>query len=429
MLISAEVIYQFNIFLVFTNKNYVMSKKQDPIEIKGKNPQGINLYNEYGVESDKSAVAAIFKGITSNDYPGAFVNIVDDPSDPNKCTTMHVDGDGSKIVQRFLEYHYYKKQDPTVFAGMADDAWSMNYSDIAAAGFVFGRIHFVDVFDCGQKDLKYIILKQFAKRFSELLELHRHFGFDVKLVGGETADLPQQVKTGVFNLAVHAWADKNDIISGKTKAGDVIFGIRADGQAIWEPKPIFPTMSNGLTLLRGGLMYDSFNEFADLGDGSFYKGRYEPDDKPKILGGLTVGEAILSPTRQWAIVIRQIMKELKERDILHMLHGISINTGGGATKIANIGQGVTYVKNMSKLHPLFQLVQEETGQPFRDMYTTFNCNFGVDIVGEDNDEFRLGVKTAVEKCGLEMAKLGFVNASHDGKNHVILNTPYGRFEY
>ena len=407
-----------------------MGQEQNSSQTKGKNPQGINLYTEEcGVESDKSAVAAIFKGITSNDYPGAFVNIVDDPSDPNKRTTSHVDGDGSKIIQRFLDYYHFKKQDPTVFAGMADDAWSMNYSDIGAAGFVFGRSHFVDVFDCGNKELKYIILKQFAGRFSELLELYRGYGFDIKLVGGETADLKYQVKTGVFNMAVNAWEHKDNIIAGNTKVGDIIFGVRADGQAIWEPKPLFPTMSNGLTLLRGGLMYDSFNEYADLGDGSFYKGRYEPDDKPKILEGATVGEAILSPSRQWAIVIRKIMEELKSRGILPMLHGISVNTGGGATKIINLGHGVTYVKNMPELHPLFKLVQAETGQPFRDMYTTFNCNFGIDIVGQDNNYFKQGVRKAVEKCNLEMSEIGFVNHSHDGKNHVILQTPYGRFEY
>lgn len=407
-----------------------MEKNQNSDESKGKNPQGLNLYKEYGVDSDKSDVAAIFRNIISNDYPGAFVNIVDDPSDPNKGTTMHVDGDGSKSVERFLEYFYFMHQDPRVFAGMVDDALSMNYSDIAAAGFVFGRTHFVDIFDCGQKDLKYIILSQLARRFTELIQLYRSFGFDIKLMGGETADLKQQVKTGVFNIAVNAWEDKSNIIAGNTKVGDVIFGIQADGQAMWEPEPISPAMSNGQTLLRGGLIDVYFNENPVLGDGSFYKGRFKPDDKPELLGGMTISEAILSPTRQWAIVIRLIMEELKKRRILHMLHGISINTGGGATKITNLGcSRVTYVKNMPEFHPLFKLVQEETGQPFRDMYTTFNCNYGVDIVGQDNNYFKQGVTKAVEECGLKIDQLGFVNSSHDGKNHVVLNTPYGKFEY
>ncbi|QQG52961.1 MAG: hypothetical protein HY931_01865 [Candidatus Falkowbacteria bacterium] len=393
-----------------------------------KTPQSEDLYKQYGVASDKSGIKANFESIIDNMYPGAFVNINDDPSNPNGRTTMHADGDGSKFIQRVLDY--YENGDENVFAGTVDDGLSMNTSDIAAAGFVFGRIHIVDIFDCGNANIKDIVTRQIKKRFQELLKIYKDFGFDLKFFGGETADLPYQVKSGVFNVAVSAWADKEDVIIGQTKVGDIILGLHSDGQAVWEDKPNFGGMSNGMTLLRGGAMDLVFNEkYPDLGDGRFYKGRHYPGAKPEILGGATISEAILSPTRQWAIVIREIIQELKDRGILQMLHGISINTGGGATKIVNVGQNVTYVKNMPEPSPLFLFIQAETKQPWQYMFTTFNCGIGVDIVGEDNILFVNAVKAAVYSCGLKLSELGSVEPGHDDKNHVILNTPYGRFEY
>lgn len=394
-----------------------------------KNAQDKDLYAELGVASDKSGVKANFEEIITKKFPYAFVNIDIDPSNPNKCITMHADGDGSKLIQRFLDYYYYDNENGEVFAGMVDDALSMNTSDIAAAGFVFGAIRLVDIFDCGNAKLKDVIVKQIKKRFKELLDLYTVYGFDIKFMGGETADLPYQVKTGVFNVVVTAWADKNDIITGETRVGDVIIGVHSDGQAIWEDKPNSGAMSNGSTLSRSIMDNVLFNTIPALGDGVFYKGKYFPNDCPDILGGMSVGEAILSPTRQWPIVIREIIMELKEHDLFHMLHGITINTGGGATKIANIGHGVTYIKNMPEPSPLFSFIQEETGQPWKHMFTTFNCKIGVDIVGEDNVIFKGAVELAVKRCGLEMSELGFVNFSPDGENHVVLNTPYGRLEY
>lgn len=387
-----------------------------------------DLYKQLGVASDKSGVKANFDELIDNEYPQAFVSINDDPSNPDKRTTMHADGDGSKFIQRVLDY--YENGDENVFAGIVDDALSMNTSDIAAAGFVFGRIHIVDIFDCGNAAIKDIVMRQIAKRFLELKKLYADFGFDLKFFGGETAELPYQVKSGVFNIVAHAWADKEDIISGNVKAGDIILGVSSDGQASWEDVPNSGAMSNGQTLLRSGAMDESYNEkYPDLGDGSFYRGRHEPGAVPTILGGMTVGEAILSPTRQWAILIRLIMTELKKKGLLHMLHGIAINTGGGATKIRNLGKGMTFMKNMPEASPVFRFIQEETKQPWQHMFTTFNCGIGIDIIGEDKEEFVNTVKGVVFGCCLACPTLGMVRQSYDDNNHVVLNTPYGRFEY
>ncbi|MFA6416813.1 MAG: hypothetical protein WCW61_01325 [Patescibacteria group bacterium] len=390
-----------------------------------------DLYQELGVASDKSGIKANFDEIIAKEYPYAFVNIVTDPYEDSRAVTLHLDGDGSKFIQRLLDY--YEHGDENVFAGMMDDALTMNLGDVAASGFVFGPMLIADVIDQGlNPEIKAIVLRQVKKRFQELLQLYAKFGFNVKIkfMGGETADLPYQVKSLVFNVAVNAWEEKVNIVTGETKPGDIIIGVQSDGQAAWEDKPNSGGMSNGQTLLRSGAMDLSFNEkYPDLGDGHFYKGHYRPHDKPEILEGMSVGEALLSPTRQWAIVIREIIKELKNRGIFHMLHGITMNTGGGATKIKNIGKAVIYSKTMPEPPALFRFIQAETGQPWRHMYTSCNCGIGIDIVGEDNEEFKNAVKGVVFGCCLKPYELGFVFESTDDENHVTLNTPYGKFEY
>ena len=387
----------------------------------------VDLYKVLGIASNKSDISTSFKSIITNDYPQAFVNISTDPSNPDKRITMHADGDGSKFIQRVLDY--YENKNPEIFSGMVDDGISMNTGDISATGFV-ETIRFIDVLDIGNNELKDVVVHQIKKRLGELIKLYSKYCFDFKSFGGETAQLPYQVKSGVFNVAVTAWAHKEDIIAGNTQIGDVILGLHSDGQAAWEERPNSGVMSNGLTLIRSGLMDTSFNEkYPDLGDGKFYKGQYFPNDLPDILQGMSVSEAILSPTRHWAIVIKKIIQELKKRGILYMLHGISINTGGGATKIANIGKGVTYVKNMPLPPSLFRFIQSETEQPWEHMYTTFNSGIGVDIVGSNRLSFMEAVQTAIYQCELKMSELGHVISSPDSKNHVILTTPYGKFEY
>lgn len=391
-----------------------------------------DLYKELGVSSDKSAVKENFQNLIDNEYPYAFVNIVTAFLNKDWATTLHLDGDGSKFIQRVLDY--FEHGDENVFAGMVDDALAMNWGDVAASGFVFGPVLLADVFDQGMnEELKLVILRQIKKRFLELISLYVEYGFErekIKFLGGETADLKYQVKSGVFNVAIEACEQKINIVDGHTKPGDIILGVQSDGRAVWEDEPNSGGMSNGSTLLRSGAMDISFNEkYPTLGDGVFYKGHYRPNDKPEILGGMSVGEAILSPTRQWPIVIREIISELKVCGVFHMLHGITMNTGGGATKIANIGAGMTYIKNMPEPAPLFRFIQTETQEFWQNMYKTFNCGIGLDIVGENNPEFVRAVKSAVWSCGLETFELGSVEASLDDKNHVILNTPYGNFEY
>lgn len=385
-------------------------------------------YEKLGVDPGKSNVRKIFKSGISNDFPGAFVNIVKDPEYSNQVFTQHMDGDGSKFVQRLLVYK--EKGDIGVIQGAVDDAVSMNLGDIAASGFVFGKIVVTDVININGSSIpKNKIMKQIAIRFNHLIELHRKYGFNIHFLGGETADLPDQVSTCVFDVAVYARAKKTDIISGNVMSGDKIYGFASNGRAVWENEDNSGIMSNGLTLARISSMWQGYSKKYPLlirADGS-YEGKYKVGKKADLLKNVPVSTALISPTRQWAILIKLLLEKLKEKNIFNMLHGISMNTGGGATKIRHVGKNILYEKRMPKPPSIFQLIQKESGESWKDMFIDFNCGIGIDIVGKNDPKFETVLHEIANDTNVRCFELGICK-SNKKENKVILETPYGLFD-
>ena len=261
------------------------------------------------------------------------------------------------------------------------------------------------------------------------MELYRRFGFQMTFSGGETADLPDQVGSTTFDVSVYADADEADLITGGVKPGDKIFGFRSDGQAKWEDRPNSGMMSNGVTLARICLMLGLYTEQFPylIRQGGQYRGRFAVGDKPDCLGGMSVSEAILSPTRQWAIVIRELIKRLKAQGILDLLHGISMNTGGGAHKIAHVGRGIKYRKTMPEPPDFFRLIQCESGESWENMYHGLNCGIGLDVVGADDQRLADAIFDVSQASGVGYHDLGLCEASGSDQNEVVLITPFGTF--
>lgn len=382
-------------------------------------------YAELGVDAGKAGVRAVFHDGIDNDFPGAWVNIVAHPFDPDLVMTQHMDGDGSKSIQRLLAYA--ETGDPAVFAGMVDDAVSMNSGDMAAAGFV-GAQYWTDVLNVNSRNApKEVLLRQIKRRFVELRGIYREHGFQVLWLGGETADLPQQVQTLAFDVAMLGMARRRDVIKGDIRPGDRIWGFASDGQAAWENEPNSGIMSNGLTLARTCLMDVGYNETYPqlMVPGSRYEGRFTVCGQTDMLGGMTVGDAIISPTRQWAILIKILIGKLVAADALHLLHGISMNTGGGASKIANLGNGgILFSKEMPIPPPIFQLIQQESEEYWRNMFRTFNCGVGLDVVGDS--ELRPFLKETEAEARVRLFELGVCASLGDSSRNVVqLSTPYG----
>jgi len=386
-------------------------------------------YEKLGIDPGKANVREIFERIIDNNFPNAFVNIVHDSENPGLVFTKHSDGDGSKSIQRILDYCVNRKSE--VFQGAVDDAFSMNTGDIAASGFVSGMMAVTQVISVNGFNVpKDEIMRQNALRVAWLLDLYRDYGFQVIFLGGETADLPDQISSMVYDMDVFARTKEENIIRGNVQDGDVIFGFASDGRAVWEDKENSGIMSNGLTLARSCLMNELYAQKYPVcakGVGS-YEGKYSVNDQPHILDGMTVGEAILSPTRQWAICIKLIIDKLKEKNCLHMLHGISMNTGGGATKIANVGKGIIYKKIMPTPSPVFQLIHEQSEEKWRDMYRGFNCGIGIDVVGENHCDFFDTLQEVSIETKIALHRLGKCEVNEGQSNKVILSTYYGEFD-
>jgi len=390
-----------------------------------------SIYERLGIDPDKAVVREIFEKVINNKHPGAFVNIIPDPINSDYSFTHHVDGDGSKFVQCLLYFLVTGKSD--IFKSIVDNALSMNTGDVACAGFV-GPYTFVDILNVKMDEkLKKILLLSVACRAFELMELYKKNDINLKFLGGETADLPDQVRSGIFDISINAWTRTEDLITGNVKVGDKIYGFASDGKATWEDEINSGIMSNGLTLGRSALMH----EFYDIEhpitkrEGSFYDGRFYVNDKPEILTGMTVGEALLSPTRQWAIVIKKLLTYLKKMDCLSLVHGISMNTGGGATKIKNVCKGgICYHKKMPKPPAIFQLIQSESKEEWKDMFKGFNCGVGLDIVGSDNPKLHEALKQTARECNISLYELGFCeSAESKKKNEIILETLYGEWRF
>jgi len=391
----------------------------------------VSKYAGLGVDAGKGTVRAAFAKAIDNDFPGAFVNIVRDPERPGEVFTSHMDGDGSKFIQRVL---YCRKggdpnPDPRFFSPAADDALSMNTSDIAAAGFVSGVITITDILNVSRFHVpKREIMNGIAERLASLRDLYREHGFKIYFLGGETADLPDQVGTATFDVNVHARAREEDLILGNVQPGDRIWGFASDGQATWEESENSGIMSNGHTLAATCILSSSYeHEYPDLRLKNQYRGRYKLSD-PCERTGMTIAAALTSPTRQWPILIKMIIDKAKERGLFDRLHGITINTGGGATKCIHLGTGgIIYNKYIPKPPGIFTLIQAESGEAWCDMFQDFNCGIGIDVIGDKALEPVLKEISLATRVRLH--DLGICEENDSEGNRVVIETPFGQFTY
>jgi len=385
-----------------------------------------SLYGQLGVDADKKDIRRIFEKRVENEYPNAFVNIITDPLHREYGLTQHMDGDGSKFVQRLLIYS--ETGDSSVIKGAVDDGLEMNLGDIAASGFVFGTIMVNDVVNINALNLpKKVIMEEIGQRFQELMELYRRYGFDIHFLGGETGDLPTQVNSAVFDVAVWARALKKDIIEGNVKPGDKIYGFASDGQAVWEEEYNSGIMSNGLTLGRVGTMSADYEKkYPHLG---IHHGKYEVGEKAGLPNDMSVSDALISPTRHWGIFIRILLEKLKKLGLYEDIKGMSLNTGGAVSKTSNIGKGITYMKEMPPATELVKLIQRETSESWKAMYKGFNCGVGLDVIVKDKPRIKQALEEVSEETHIRRYELGQCEKSGDGVNHVIAKTDYGTFDY
>ncbi len=378
-------------------------------------------YRELGVDVSKPGVER-FKGGIDDLFPGAFCVVYRDPSDTSMGLVLHTDSAGSKPIQAYLMYK--ETGEASWLSGLAQDALAMNINDVLCVGAE--PVSFVDYVAYNTLNINRVaMLTALADGFTECKKVLADEGSSIAFAGGETADLPDLLRTLDVCVTIHGRVKLNKVISGEAvKPGDVIIGLRSGGKARFEKRVNSGIMSNGHTLARTSLLSPSYlKKYPEISHPSRgrYTGRFRLDDTPAGLGE-SVGEALLHPTRLFSPIASAILREVGTG-----VHGMVHNTGGGQTKCLRVGSNVRYIKDsLLEPDPVFHLIKGESGVEWREMYQDFNMGVGFEVtVGQGCVERVLHV---AEGFGVGAQVIGRCEKS-SGKNSLEIRSPYGNFRY
>ncbi len=250
------------------------------------------------------------------------------------------DGVGTKLKLAFL----MDKHDT-----VGIDCVAMCVNDIICCGAK--PLFFLDYIACGKN-----VPEKIASIVSGVAEGCVQSG--AALIGGETAEMPGFYPVDEYDLAGFSVGvvDKSKILDPSTmKAGDVVIALPSSG-----------VHSNGFSLVR---------KVFDVENSDIKSPREE-------LGGKSVGETLLTPTKIYVKPVLALLEQVKVKGISHI-------TGGGFYE--NIprsipdGLGAVIDRKSVKVLPIFDLIAKEGGISERDMFNTFNMGVGMSIVVAPED--------------------------------------------
>ena len=383
-------------------------------------------YSKRGVSSQKEDVHSAIKNIDKGLYPRAFCKIVPDllGGDPNYCNIMHADGAGTKSS---LAYIYWKETDDlSVWKGIAQDAIVMNLDDLLCVG-AYNNILLSSIIGRNKNLITGEIISEIINGTEEVLEWLRNLGIGIHSTGGETADVGDLVRTIIVDSTVTARMKRSEVISNhKIKAGDVIVGLASYGQTTYENEYNSGIGSNGLTSARhdvfGKYLGKKYMESYDnsLPDNLFYTGKLKLTDPVKGLN-LDAGKLLLSPTRTYAPVVKKILETMRSE-----IHGMVHCSGGGQTKILHFIDNLHVIKNnLFQLPPLFRIIQEQSGTPWKEMYQVFNMGHRFEIYTDQKNADT--IIDIAKEFNLEAKVIGHCEVS--GKRKLTIKSEFGEFEY
>lgn len=376
-------------------------------------------YLSRGVSPTKDDVKRAVRFQDKGLFPGAFCKIIPDlAGSPDHCCALHADGAGTKSSAAYLVYR--ETGDPSVFSGIATDSLVMNTDDLLCIGATdqflvsntIGRnAHRIDA-NC---------LSAIISGYDRIIARLAGLGITVVMTGGETADVGDLVRTVICDSTVVVRLPRADVITtANIRPGHVIVGLSSTGQTAYEDRENSGIGSNGLTAARHLLLHPEYRSrypesFADtLDPKKAYCGRYRlPDRLPG--SSLTAGEAILSPTRTYLPVVRDMLAEHRA-DIAGIIHC----TGGGQVKCRDFGQGLRYVKDsLFPEPPVFAAIRESGEIGGAEMYQVFNMGHRLELYCTEASAAALVAIAARHR--LEARVVGHVEASPTpGRNEVII---------
>ena len=361
-----------------------------------------NRYMMRGVSAAKEDVHNAIKNIDKGIFPQAFCKIIPDilGGDPEYCNIMHADGAGTKSS---LAYMYWKETgDLSVWKGIAQDAIVMNTDDLLCVGAV-DNILVSSTIGRNKMLVPGEVISAIINGTDELLAELREMGIGIYPTGGETADVGDLVRTIIVDSTVTCRMKRSDVINNANIMG-----------------------SNGLTSAR----HDVFAKYlAEKYPESFdhavpnelvYSGKYRLTDAVED-SPVDAGQLVLSPTRTYAPVIKNLLDELRPE-----IHGMVHCTGGAQTKVLHfVNDNCKVIKdNMFPVPPLFKAIHECSGTDWKEMYQVFNMGHRMEIY----------VRPEVAEKVIEISN-GFnidaqiVGHIEEGQKSLTIKSEFGEFTY
>ena len=383
-------------------------------------------YSERGVSASKEDVHNAIKNIDKGLYPKAFCKIIPDilANDPDYCNIMHADGAGTKSS---LAYMYWKETgDMSVWKGIAQDALIMNIDDLLCVGAV-DNILVSSTIGRNKNLIPGEIIKALIEGTEEILENLRLHGINVQLTGGETADVGDLVRTIIVDSTVTARMKRSRVITNADiQEGDVIIGLSSSGKANYEKEYNGGMGSNGLTSARHDVfckyLAEKYPESYDhkINPDLIYSGNQKLTNSTKVKG-IDAGKLVLSPTRTYAPVIKEVLKKHRSN-----IHGLIHCSGGAQTKVLHFIDNLHIIKdNMFPVPPLFELIRKESGTDLKEMYKVFNMGHRFEIYCPPNHAEE--IIAISNSFGVEAQIVGYCEKSNEKLLSII--TDEGTFKY
>ena len=383
-------------------------------------------YSQRGVSASKEDVHQAIRKLDKGLFPKAFCKIVPDylGNDKNYCTVMHADGAGTKSS---LAYVYWKETgDISIWKGIAQDAIIMNIDDLLCVGAT-ENILLSSTIGRNKSLIPGEVVSAIINGTEDVLEMLRSHGLGIISTGGETADLGDLVRTIIVDSTVASRMKRSDVIdNSRIQAGDVIVGLASYGKASYEVEYNGGMGSNGLTSARHDVFHKSYaSKYPESYDQNIpedlvYSGKYNvTDELPEV--DVNVGKLVLSPTRTYAPVIVEVLKNLRSQ-----IHGMVHCSGGAQTKVLHFIDSLHVIKdNLFDTPPLFKLIQEQSGTDWKEMYKVFNMGHRMELyLDEKNAQQVIDIS---KHFNVEARVVGRVE---DGdKKKVTIKGAYGEFSY
>ena len=385
-----------------------------------------NRYNQRGVSADKEDVHSAIKSINKGLFPNAFCKVVPDYLTNNDefCLVMHADGAGTKSS---LAYMYWKEtNDLSVWKGIAQDALVMNIDDLLCVG-ADDNILLSSTIGRNKNHIPKEVISSIINGTEELINDYKKFGVNIFSTGGETADVGDIVRTIIVDSTVVARVKRSDIIDNSNiKEGNVIIGLSSSGQAIYEKEYNGGMGSNGLTSARhdvfSKILASKYPESFDplISEDLIYSGSRKLTEKILDLN-IDVGKLVLSPTRTYAPVIKEILSKYRNK-----IDGMIHCSGGAQTKVLHFVNNLHIIKNnMFTVPPLFKMIQEESNTDWKEMYKVFNMGHRMELYVDKS--LTTDIINISKSYNVDAKIIGKVESSSDKKLTIL--SEFGKFIY